>query len=303
MKKGKVMSRGKRTFWLVIKRIFAAAAAVILAALAFHSVITVESNGHVYRQNIALERKDVFEDSSLFREILMEELSDITRMAVIRSQLETDGEYNGSREIDVAEYAHRQEELPDITATAPYYLDDLIKWGNYGFVSEKVYGTMAELNSYFEGRENPLYGQNGTTSDSGREQDGEAHSALDGILEGRKKNTISMRMIDELPSTREEYLQVSQDLGKYTGEAEIVELNVLVPRYLSAEGKDLAAYASDVDEYVRLREDLKQTSKELFYNFSEYSEERDYYSPGAANVRYCYRMTVDGGNPLFFQYG
>ena len=292
MKKRKIMSRGKRAFWLVIKRIFAAAAAVILAALAFNSVITVEINGHVYRQNIALEKRDRFEDSSLFREILGQELNSITRMAVIKSQLETDGDYNGSRQIDVAEYAHRQEDLPDIETTAPYYLDDLVKWGNYGFVSEKVYGTMSELNYYFEGGKSPLYGQKGL------EQDGE-RSALDGILEGRKKDTISMRMIDELPSTREEYLQISQDLGKYTGDAEIVELNVLVPRYLSAEGKDLAEYASNVEEYVQLREDLKQTSRELFYNFSEYSEERDHYLTGSTNIRYCYRMTVDGETRYF----
>ena len=58
MKKKQVMSRGKRAFWLVLKRVFAASAAAILAALAFNSVITVEINGHVYRRNIALERKD-----------------------------------------------------------------------------------------------------------------------------------------------------------------------------------------------------------------------------------------------------
>ncbi len=40
-----------------------------------------------------------------------------------------------------------------------------------------------------------------------------------------------------------------------------------VPRYLSAEGKDLAQYASDTDEYIQLRDDLKTTSKELFIIF------------------------------------
>lgn len=294
MKKRQIMSRGKRTFWLVLKRVFAAAAAVVFAALAFNSVITVENNGHVYRQNIALERRDSFEDSALFREILGEELGEITRMAVIMSQLETDGDYNGSKEVDVARYAHRQEELPDISVTAPFYLDDLVKWGNYGFVSEKVYGTWAELNSYFANGSSPFSEQNDLTVGDWKKQSEETRSMLSTLLEEREENTLSMRMISELPSSREEYRQMSEQLGKYIGDEEIVELNVLVPRYLSAEGKDLAEYASNVDEYIRLREDLKQTSKELFYNFSEYSESQSYYSADASNIRYCYRMTVDG---------
>ena len=299
MKKKQVMSRGKRAFWLVLKRVFAASAAAILAALAFNSVITVEINGHVYRRNIALERKDSFEESSLFREILEEELDEVTRMAVIMSQLETDGEYNGSRQIDVAKYAHRQEELPDITATAPFYLDDLVKWGNYGFVTEKVCGTLAELNSYFANGSSPFSEQNDLTAGDWRTQSAETRSMLSTLLEEREEATLSMRMISELPSTREEYIQMARELGKYTGEEEIVELNVLVPRYLSAEGKDLAEYAADADEYVRLREDLKQTSRELFYNFSEYSENRDHYAVGASNLRYCYRMVVDGENRYY----
>ena len=73
-----------------------------------------------------------------------------------------------------------------------------------------------------------------------------------------------------------------------------MELDLLVPRYLSAEGKDLAQYASDTDEYIQLRDDLKTTSKELFYNFSEYSAYKDSYGLDASNIRYCYRMDQDG---------
>ena len=57
---------------------------------------------------------------------------------------------------------------------------------------------------------------------------------------------------------------------------------------------DLAEYASSLEEYVSLREDLKTTSQELFYNFSEYSENRDFYTADATNLRYCYQMNVDG---------
>ena len=74
----------------------------------------------------------------------------VTRLSVIRSQLETDGTYNGQKQIDIAEFAHRQEDVRDTTATASFYLDDLIKWGNYGFVTEKVFATKAQLDAYFK---------------------------------------------------------------------------------------------------------------------------------------------------------
>lgn len=83
----------------------------------------------------------------------------------------------------------------------------------------------------------------------------------------RQKQSLSMQMIQELPSSREEYQKKCEELGLNYSDADGMELDLLVPRYLSAEGKDLAQYASDTDEYIQLRDDLKTTSKELFYNF------------------------------------
>ncbi|MBQ7839314.1 MAG: HAMP domain-containing histidine kinase [Lachnospiraceae bacterium] len=295
MKKKQVMSRGKRSFWLILHRIFTAAAVMIIVALSFNSTITVETNGKIYRQNITLESGDSFEDSSLFNDILREELQGIIRMAVIKSQLETEGSYNGMKEVDIARFAHRQEDFTEDTPTAKYYLDDLVKWGNYGFVTEKVYATQEELNSYFKdgysvfSLQNELLGEE--WSWSGAE---EMSAAVTAILDEKSEKTLSMRMIEELPNSKEEYLRMAEQLGKYVDESEILELNVLVPRYLSVDGCDLAQYAFDVDEYVRLREDLKTTSKELFYNFTEYSENKSFYAADASNIRFCYRMVVDG---------
>ena len=110
----------------------------------------------------------------------------------------------------------------------------------------------------------------------------------------RQKQSLSMQMIQELPSSREEYQKKCEELGLNYSDADGMELDLLVPRYLSAEGKDLAQYASDTVEYIQLRDDLKTTSKELFYNFSEYSAYKDSYGLDASNIRYCYRMDQDG---------
>lgn len=300
MKRQQVMGKGKRGFWLILRRIFIAAAAVILVALSCNSTITVESNGRVYKQTITpFEKRDSFENSTLFNDILREEIRGVTRMAVIKSQLETDGAYNGQKRIDIAKYAHRQENMPDTTATAEFFLDDLVKWGNYGFVTETVYGTEEELNSYFAQGSSVFSMQSELMAGDWKSQSETTRSMLKRLVNEREGETLSLRMINELPSSREEYERMAKELGKQIGDAEILELNVLVPRYLSAEGEDLAEYASDVSEYVRLREDLKTTSKELFYNFTEYSENRNFYSEGATNIRYCYRITIDGENRYF----
>ena len=136
-----VLGKKKRKFWLLVRRFFVAAAAVIIVALSCNSTISVDINGQTYTQRISLfEKGGSFEQSTLFNDILEEEMRGTVRLAVIQSQLETDGSYNGQKVIDVAEFAHRQEELPEATVSAPYYLDDLIKWGNYGFITESVYG-------------------------------------------------------------------------------------------------------------------------------------------------------------------
>lgn len=295
MRKLQVMGKGKRGFWLFLRRLFTAAAAVILVALSCNSTITVESNGRIYNQNIIpFERPDSFEDSTLFNEILQEEVSGITRMAVIKSQLETEGSYNGQKRIDIAQYAHRQEELPETTATAPFFLDDLVKWGNYGFVTEPVYGTEEDFNAYFATGAGIFSEKTEMTAGDWKMQSEETSIMLKSLINENEKETLSLRMIEQLPSSREEYVRMAEQMGIFVEEDSILELNVLIPRYLSAEGLDLAEYASNVEEYVRLREDLKTTSKELFYNFSEYSENKNFYSANVSNIRYCFRMTVDG---------
>lgn len=290
MKKRKnVIGPRRRKFYLGVRRLITAIAVGALFVLWVNSSITVETNGRQYSQNVMpFKQRDSFEESSLFRDILREEISSITRNAVIRSQLETDGSYNGQRRIDIADYAHRQEELPASRVSAEFFLDDLIKWGNFGFVTESVYATMEELNYYFGGGEIP---DPAVSTSSGSDAAVHEYATL---VKSQNEKTLSMQLISCLASSREEYLDNAKNAGLIVDPDAVVELNVLVPRYLSADELDLAEYASDVNEYLQLREDLKTTSKELFYNFSEYSENRNQFLDDWSNIRYCYRMNVDG---------
>ncbi len=295
MKKRRVMGKAKRSCLLFLHRLFVTAAVLIFAALACNSKVTVESNGKVYQQHVAWDNRSSFEESSLFNDMLREELGGITRMVVIKSQLETDGNYNGVREVDIAQYAHRDDEFLEMTVSAPYFLDDLVKWGNYGFVTESVYATEAELDFFLSTGINPLLeGRSDMSAGIWNEQTDATKEMLRDMVGGKEQDTLSMRMIEQLPSSREDYMRLMEEWGKIVEEDSVVELRVLIPRYLSAEGKDLAEYAQNVEEYISLREDLRTTSRDLFYNFTEYTESKNRYAKEATNLRYCYRMTVNG---------
>ncbi len=138
--------RGLRGIVLWSNRIAVVIIAICLVLLYASSVVEVKGDKNTYRyHNTPIERQNTaFEDTPLFSGILQEQIADITRMCVIRNQLETNGTYNGKKIIDISSFANRDDIMADETVTAYYFLDDLIKWGNYGFDFETV-GTRTEL--------------------------------------------------------------------------------------------------------------------------------------------------------------
>ena len=131
--------------WL--NRILAVTIAVSFVFMLTSSVIMLTDDAHAYSYSkTPIERKQTpFEDTTLFTDILTDQLADITRMCVIRNQMETNGVYNGKKIVDISSFANREDVIIDDTSvTAKYYLDDLIKWGNYGFDFETI-GNRSEL--------------------------------------------------------------------------------------------------------------------------------------------------------------
>ena len=138
--------RGLRGIVLSINRIAVVIMAVCFVLLYVSSVIRVTGDKNIYHyQRTPIERQNIaFEDSSLFTEIIKDQIADITRMCVIRNQMETNGVYNGKKIVDISSFANRDDIIADDTITARYFLDDLIKWGNYGFDFETI-GNRSEL--------------------------------------------------------------------------------------------------------------------------------------------------------------
>ena len=138
--------RGLRGIILWVNRIAIVIMAVCFVLLYVSSVIRVTGDKNIYHyQRTPIERKSIaFEDSSLFTEIIEDQIADITRMCVIRNQMETNGVYNGKKIVDISSFANRDDIIADDSITARYFLDDLIKWGNYGFDFETI-GNRSEL--------------------------------------------------------------------------------------------------------------------------------------------------------------
>ena len=77
-------------------------------------------------------------------------------------------------------------------------------------------------------------------------------------------------------------------------EVDTDEVTIAVARYKSTENKDLISYASNMDEYNELLNNLIATSSALFSNYQEYVKFNDRYGVGKTNMLYCIQMYNDG---------
>ncbi|MBP3819446.1 MAG: hypothetical protein J6H31_14215, partial [Butyrivibrio sp.] len=101
--------------------IFAGTSIIITGARGDYSYTLYES-----------DRNRTYEDSYLFNNILGNNLADVIRLIAIRSQLETAGEYDSEKTIDVTAYVNRGTTLPGDYVTAVYTVSDLLKWAQSG---------------------------------------------------------------------------------------------------------------------------------------------------------------------------
>lgn len=134
------MKRGMREIMIWINRIAAVSLSVCMVFICATSVIHLDMGKFVrtYVQTPLERERVLFEDTEIYQDVLQNQIIDITRMCVIRNQMETNGVYNGKKVIDISEFANREELMETETVSAQYYLDDLIKWGNYGFDFETI---------------------------------------------------------------------------------------------------------------------------------------------------------------------
>ena len=147
--KKKPLKENTRKILLAVQHVLIVAAAVsILVVLTGSSVmLTGVDENYSYSMDVG-EKEKSYEDSMLFNHIFGRGVTDVARMAAVRSQMETEGRFDGRKIIDVATFYYRYGDLPDKYVTAKYYLEDLIKWGQYGLEYEDRWFTGEQVDQF-----------------------------------------------------------------------------------------------------------------------------------------------------------
>ncbi len=324
-KKPKKSRRGLRGFLCILQHTALAVLALSVFVVITGSTVRVQG----FRSNLGFslyssDQKVKYEESELFNSLFGYAVTDVVRMGVISGQLETNGDFDGSKVIDVTAYNYRETELPKQFVTATYRLDDLLKWAKYGFeysntemteeqagrfLSDKTRVTMIDTDSKYYNTSDASYLKSDigsytfvndvsanmirTGNDTGYGDGGYVDADYKIIYSenGEITTTSAATVIaDESGAILEDDEDEISEKKSYS---------ILVNRYKTTEGKNLEEYVSDWNLYRGLCENVQSAAASLAYNYGEYTEYKEYYSTKNSNVRYLIAKTV-GKNTEYY---
>ncbi|MBR6769973.1 MAG: HAMP domain-containing histidine kinase [Lachnospiraceae bacterium] len=262
----KQKDKGKHRFLHLLQHLLAVTAAVaVLIVLTSSSVMLQGVDGNYSYSMDAGERGKEYEDSLLFNYILGRGIYDVARMAAVRSQMETEGKFDGNKEIDVASYFYRYEGLPDHYVTAKYRLEDLIKWWQYGFEYKDYHFSIEEAEDFLG--------------------DATTYTWVD-YSSGDLKGGIVTPFNSRLEEYTREYSVSANELMQNGHERGDTGISVLTNRYQTLEGKNIEEYTAVWEDYEDLCKYVADSAKDLATNYTEYLKYKEYYQIDNSNLRY-----------------
>lgn len=261
----------------ILQHLCLAIAVVNLVSVILGTYVIVDTRDQTKVFNLRNEDKEaVFEDSLMFNSLFGESISDIICYGAIRGQMETDGKFDAKKKVDVTAFADRYNGVPSEYITAQYYLDDLIKWAQYGFQYEDVYMTAEEVNGFLS--------------------DSRMVTMVD--LKNYSGGTVSYLNSDLSKATR--VVDISGNiLENGTIERENVNATILNNRYHTYEGKNIENYVSNWEEYYALCANVRKAAEDLNINYTEYLNYKDYYAAENTNIVYLIQRTVGDETQIF----
>lgn len=308
-RKPKKQRNGMRLLCRILQHVALAVMALSLVVTVASTTVRIEGfhrDGTYTNYTARYSGKDEkFEDSELFNEIFGYAMADIIRFGVVSSQLETEEAFDGSKVVDVTAYNYRDIGLPEQYVTASYYLEDLLKWANYGFEYVSTDMTKEQAERFLA----PLTKVTMVDSKSDYYNTSDANYLKSDIQSYTFVNDVSANRIlspgsDEGDGFVSDYQPVNElddhkdeNVGEDSVSMDedgtpVYTYNVMVNRYKTVEGKNLEEYVSDWKLYQELCENVKSAAENLAYNYNEYIDYRDYYSMENSNVRYLITKTV-----------
>ncbi len=302
---------------------------VSMAGIIFNSYVAVESMNETKTYYLSpMDTEPEFEDTEVFREIFRTAVSDITRLVVIKGQVETNGEFAPEKPIDVTQYANRTGMGNDCRVTAVYQLEDLIKWGRNGIEYTNRPMSMSEFVNYF--------GPATSAANFALDENGQLYFVgfLDeAFISEVEKNKLTIQPLTNSALTngviekisdeevqRQEALKLA--MQQYTEEqledmalsyimTEISEeisvsreddgsLTVYFPmlscRYDTIDGeRQLLSYAGNWVDYSKLQENLVESINSLTTGYDQYQSCNHLYLEEKSNLKYVVRMMTEDG--------
>ncbi len=221
-----------------------------------------------------------FEESAVFDGILQEKIQDAFAYVAIRGQLETNGQYDGYKEIDVTAYVNRHTGTPREYITARYFLQDLLNWQQYGF----NYHYDVLLPDDFLSEFNKV-----TRIDIPADQK-KNDMITDTYLNSDLESSVS-----DVSGNQLQFLDGA--VTEFNGEIHINQM--LVNLYQTVENKNVEDYVATLDEYYNLCTTVEQAAQELAVISDSYRTYQELFSPDSTNVRYCIKKTIGGKSEIY----
>ena len=243
---------------------------VLLFSMLGTNILINGVNGDVSYSLHEADKSRAYEESYLFNNILGNNISNVLRLVAQRSQVETDGQYDGDKIIDVTAYVNRGSVLLGGYVTAHYHLSDLLKWAQNGFDLQTKNMTAEEWANFF---------------------------AEETTYTHLKNNVVSGGMNSYLSSQLDDNSIASTKAR--TAEFEDGEHDILTSRYQTIDGKNIENIVSGFEEYDTLRQSVESASVALLSNYNEYIKNLPYYSYQNSNLRYYISRTINGKTEIY----
>ena len=263
-----------RMLLLLLQHICAALVAVTLSYLLLNVGIVGEGlfDGERYYTIHPFEQASSFEESSTFYDIFRDYTEKVALGTVISSQFGTTGEVDGTTPIDIVIYANRKNGVKgDVSLSAIYELDDLLKWGMYGFSYETY--TIEEMQDVYA-----LFSKSELA-------DGERTymQVCDNVKAALTQNEIDFRIYT---STK-------------TGN-QALAISIPIERYKTKDNVSLKDLAKDWTEYAYLINKLESSINDLSINFDNYQKLQKDLQAESTNFRFCVEVEKSDGEKTTF---
>ncbi len=301
----------KRLCLGLIQHILAAGILLAVAGLLLNSHVVVNSiDGERVYKIFPADMGVAFEDSEIYHDLFRSAVSDITRLVVIKKQLETDGVFDPSKKIDITACAMEIGVDKGCEITAVYELDNLIRWGKYGAEYTNRFLSMSDFVNYFG---NCIYPENYKLDEYGqlcfdafyRVDDGSDTDAAD--RSGKSAEEIAMLSQrleactqDQLEDLVFSYIIARQlkdvDVSREDDGSLVIYVPMLNCRYEMVNGeKQLTACADNWVDYMLLQENTAAVIQDITSNYQRYQLCNDAYKEENTNVKYMVRTMTDSG--------